>query len=77
MSVGKSSLVLQFVKGQFDPRHETTIGGLFVFDSSDLKSAAYLTQTVPFDDFAVKFEIWDTAGQVLSHTTAHLQGEIS
>ncbi|MBS0290892.1 MAG: hypothetical protein JSS07_12780 [Proteobacteria bacterium] len=28
MAVGKSSLVLQFVKGHFDPKHETTIGGL-------------------------------------------------
>ena len=29
MSVGKSSLVLQFVRGHFDPKHETTIGGSF------------------------------------------------
>ncbi|GAA6046796.1 hypothetical protein JCM3770_005647 [Rhodotorula araucariae] len=51
-AVGKSSLVLQFVKGQFDDYRESTIG------------AAFLTQTVPVDSGNfVKFEIWDTAGQ--------------
>lgn len=50
-AVGKSSLVLRFVKGQFHEYQESTIG------------AAFLTQTVHIDDTAVKFEIWDTAGQ--------------
>jgi Ras-related protein Rab-5C len=51
-AVGKSSLVLRFVKDQFDDYRESTIG------------AAFLTQTVPLDDQStVKFEIWDTAGQ--------------
>jgi Ras-related protein Rab-5C len=51
-AVGKSSLVLRFVKDQFDDYRESTIG------------AAFLTQTVSLDDGAsVKFEIWDTAGQ--------------
>ncbi|BGP58115.1 hypothetical protein JCM8202_006183 [Rhodotorula sphaerocarpa] len=51
-AVGKSSLVLQFVKGQFDDYRESTIG------------AAFLTQTVPVaSGNFVKFEIWDTAGQ--------------
>lgn len=30
MAVGKSSLVLRFVKGQFDEFQETTIGGEFL-----------------------------------------------
>ena len=30
MAVGKSSLVLRFVKGQFDEFQETTIGGVCV-----------------------------------------------
>ena len=51
-AVGKSSLVLRFVKGQFHEFQESTIG------------AAFLTQTVCLDDTTVKFEIWDTAGQV-------------
>ncbi|KAH8997453.1 GTP-binding protein RAB5 [Lactarius akahatsu] len=47
-AVGKSSLVLRFVKDQFDDYRET----------------AFLTQTVNLDDgTSVKFEIWDTAGQ--------------
>lgn len=58
MSVGKSSLVLQFVKRSFDPKHETTIG------------AAYLTQTLPVEDGTIKFEIWDTAGQERYHSLA-------
>lgn len=50
-AVGKSSLVLRFVKGQFHEYQESTIG------------AAFLTQTICLDDTTVKFEIWDTAGQ--------------
>ncbi|ORY86072.1 ras family-domain-containing protein [Leucosporidium creatinivorum] len=50
-AVGKSSLVLQFVKQQFDDYRESTIG------------AAFLTQTVPVQQGFIKFEIWDTAGQ--------------
>ena len=50
-AVGKSSLVLRFVRGQFFEYQESTIG------------AAFLTQTVALDDATVKFEIWDTAGQ--------------
>jgi Ras-related protein Rab-5C len=45
-AVGKSSLVLRFVKGQFHEYQESTIG------------AAFLTQTVQIEDTAVKFEIW-------------------
>ncbi|KAG0225813.1 GTP-binding protein of the rab/ypt [Actinomortierella wolfii] len=45
-AVGKSSLVLRFVKDQFDDYRESTIG------------AAFLTQTVSLDDnTTVKFEI--------------------
>ena len=48
--VGKSSVVLRFVKGEFDEEMEPTIG------------AAFLSQTVNIDNWAVKFQIWDTAG---------------
>lgn len=57
-AVGKSSLVLRFVKGQFHEYQESTIG------------AAFLTQTVCIDDTTVKFEIWDTAGQERYHSLA-------
>ncbi|KAF7726772.1 GTP-binding protein of the rab/ypt [Apophysomyces ossiformis] len=51
-AVGKSSLVMRFVKDHFDEYRESTIG------------AAFLAQTIPLDDnTTVKFEIWDTAGQ--------------
>ncbi|XP_057584389.1 ras-related protein Rab-5A-like isoform X2 [Hippopotamus amphibius kiboko] len=57
-AVGKSRLVLRFVKGQFHEFQESTIG------------VAFLTQTVCLDDSTVKFEIWDTAGQERSHSLA-------
>lgn len=50
-SVGKSSLTLQYVKNEFNPNEESTIG------------AAFLTKTVLFKENYIKFEIWDTAGQ--------------
>lgn len=50
-SVGKSSIVLNFVKGEFNPNEESTIG------------ASFLTKTIVCDRYAVKYEIWDTAGQ--------------
>ena len=57
-SVGKSSLVLRFVKSQFHEFQESTIG------------AAFLTQTLQIDETNVKFEIWDTAGQERYHSLA-------
>jgi len=57
-AVGKSSLVLRFVKKQFFEYQESTIG------------AAFLTQTVALPDCVVKFEIWDTAGQERYHSLA-------
>lgn len=50
-AVGKSCLVVRFVRDEFFEFQEPTIG------------AAFLTQTVQCDDATVKFEIWDTAGQ--------------
>jgi Ras-related protein Rab-5C len=49
--VGKSCLVVRFVRNEFFEFSEPTIG------------AAFLQQTVALDDVTVKFEIWDTAGQ--------------
>ena len=50
-AVGKSCLVVRFVRDEFFEYQEPTIG------------AAFLTQTVTLSDATVKFEIWDTAGQ--------------
>lgn len=50
-AVGKSCLVVRFVRDEFFEFQEPTIG------------AAFLTQTVALDDTTIKFEIWDTAGQ--------------
>ncbi|KAL7749953.1 3',5'-cyclic-nucleotide phosphodiesterase [Sorochytrium milnesiophthora] len=57
-AVGKSSLVLRFVRNEFQENREPTIG------------AAFLTQKCKVDDKVVKFEIWDTAGQERFHSLA-------
>ncbi|XP_055354218.1 ras-related protein Rab-5A-like [Paramacrobiotus metropolitanus] len=57
-AVGKSSLVLRFVKGHYYEHQESTIG------------AAFLTQSVNLDNATIKFEIWDTAGQERYHSLA-------
>lgn len=51
-NVGKSSLVLRFVKNQFNADQVTTVG------------AAFLQSPVPLDDSdeKIQFGIWDTAG---------------
>lgn len=50
-AVGKSCLVVRFVRDEFFEFQEPTIG------------AAFLTQSVATGTATVKFEIWDTAGQ--------------
>ncbi|CAL5223554.1 g6087 [Coccomyxa viridis] len=50
--VGKSCLVLRYVRGQFDPSSKVTVGAAFMSHSVHLQ-----------DGTTVKFEIWDTAGQ--------------
>ncbi|XP_071101249.1 ras-related protein Rab-5B-like [Haliotis cracherodii] len=56
--VGKSSLALRFVRGEFHENSEATIG------------AAFLTQTTNVDNHSIKFDIWDTAGQERYHSLA-------
>jgi len=51
-AVGKSSIVLRFVKDEFSLGSESTIG------------AAFLTAQIDINERqTVKYEIWDTAGQ--------------
>jgi small GTP-binding protein len=50
-AVGKTSIVLQFYKGEFETTSEPTIG------------AAYVTKTVHTKKGDVSIQIWDTAGQ--------------
>eukprot|EP00696_Hemimastix_kukwesjijk_P014918 gnl/Hemi2/2997_TR1057_c0_g1_i1.p1 gnl/Hemi2/2997_TR1057_c0_g1~~gnl/Hemi2/2997_TR1057_c0_g1_i1.p1 ORF type:complete len:207 (-),score=49.37 gnl/Hemi2/2997_TR1057_c0_g1_i1:134-754(-) len=49
--VGKSSLVLRFVTNHFKQFSESTIG------------ASFMSKTLVVDDTAIKYQIWDTAGQ--------------
>ncbi|TKY48152.1 Ras-related protein RHN1 [Spatholobus suberectus] len=58
MGTGKTSLALRFVKGQFYPNQEPTIG------------AAFFTQILSLSEATVKFDIWDTAGQERYHSLA-------
>lgn len=54
-AVGKSSLALRFVRRDFIPNQEATIGASF------LSRSVLLAEEAP--PATVKFEIWDTAGQ--------------
>eukprot|EP00736_Rhodelphis_marinus_P013399 Rmarinus@m.15991 len=56
--VGKSSLVLRFVTNQYKDFQESTIG------------ASFMTKTVVVGEEAIKFQIWDTAGQEKYHSLA-------
>ncbi|XP_078537483.1 ras-related protein Rab-17 isoform X1 [Lissotriton helveticus] len=57
--VGKSSLVLRYVKDDFRDL-PVTVG------------CAFFTQLVCLDHTTIKFEIWDTAGQEKYHSVCHL-----
>jgi len=57
-AVGKSSIALRFVRGQFPEHSEATVG------------AAFLTQMLQVHGQTVKFDIWDTAGQERYHSLA-------
>lgn len=57
-AVGKSSIVMRFVRKQFTETQESTIG------------AAFFTQTVFCDNVKIQYEIWDTAGQERYHSLA-------
>lgn len=50
-AVGKSSIITRFIKDQFDPAHNPTVGIDFV--SKNLNVAGT----------AVRLQLWDTAGQ--------------
>merc|ERR1719367_994212 len=58
--VGKSSMALRFVNGQFNEFQEATGATSF--------GAAFLTKKVSINDNVVNFEIWDTAGQERYHS---------
>lgn len=50
--VGKSSLVLRFVTNNFKPYSESTIG------------ASFMSKMIMVDGKPIKFQIWDTAGNI-------------
>lgn len=64
-AVGKSCLVVRFVKDEFFAFQEPTIGGIYISFSISCSSplAAFLSKNVTIDNSTVQFEIWDTAGQ--------------
>ena len=51
--VGKTSIIAQFTSGKFDPDCVTSL------------SAQFISKTIEFENLqkAIKFDIWDTAGQ--------------
>jgi len=55
-SVGKTSLLTQFVKNQYSTKYRATIG------------VDFLTRTIVLNDTQVELQIWDTAGQEKFHS---------
>jgi small GTP-binding protein len=49
--VGKSSIINRFIKDQFDPTHNPTVGIDFVSKNMNVEGAT------------VRLQLWDTAGQ--------------
>jgi len=58
LSVGKSSISLRFINNDFLDIRKPTIGAIF------------MTKTLFFDKYNIKFEIWDTTGQEKYHALA-------
>ncbi|XP_052812842.1 uncharacterized protein LOC128240290 isoform X1 [Mya arenaria] len=56
--VGKSSIALRFVRGEFTENSGATAG------------AAFLTQAMRVSGQTIKFDIWDTSGQLRYHCLA-------
>ncbi|GMT14546.1 hypothetical protein PFISCL1PPCAC_5843, partial [Pristionchus fissidentatus] len=54
-AVGKSSLMLRYVQGQFNPRHISTI------------QASFLSKQLTVEGSDIDLSIWDTAGQEKYH----------
>ncbi len=74
-AVGKSSIVLRFVKSHFHEYQEATIGGKLFLYQFILMVAAFLTQSINVGDppVTIKFEIWDTAGKWLHANSAFIR----
>jgi small GTP-binding protein len=50
-AVGKSSIITRFIKDQFDPTHNPTVGIDFV------------SKNINISGTTVRLQLWDTAGQ--------------
>ena len=63
-SVGKSNILLKYLKGQFDPNSKATVG------------VEFGTKNVEIKNKKIKIQIWDTAGQerYRSITSAYYKG---
>uniref|UniRef100_A0A674D0R9 Ras-related protein Rab-25 n=1 Tax=Salmo trutta TaxID=8032 RepID=A0A674D0R9_SALTR len=64
--VGKSNLLSRFTKNEFNHDSRTTIG------------VEFSTRTVQLDNFAIKAQIWDTAGleRYRANTSAYYRGAV-
>ncbi|KAF2075832.1 hypothetical protein CYY_002866 [Polysphondylium violaceum] len=59
-NAGKTSLALRLVKDTFQNESLPTVGAMF------------LNKFFAFDNYTIKFEIWDTAGQEKFHSLANM-----
>lgn len=70
--VGKSSMALRFVKNEFRPYTDSTIGAAFLQKTLPMASGDETSTTDSSSDAMVTFKIWDTAGQEKYHSLAPL-----
>ena len=63
-SVGKSNILLKYLKGEFDPNSKATVG------------VEFGTKSLKINEKKIKVQIWDTAGQerYRSITSAYYKG---
>ncbi len=54
--VGKTSILLRYIKGEYDEQQITTL------------QASYLDKDIVIDNFPANLSIWDTAGQERFHS---------
>lgn len=59
-SVGKSSILLRYIRNKF------------VYDQNSTIGASFYTSKIELDECIIKFDIWDTAGQERYHSLAPL-----
>lgn len=74
-ATGKSSLLIRFTTGVFNPQLDSTIGA--AFKSKYLKHSVNQCRVITVNNKTYRLDIWDTAGQVGSSMYDSSKGALS